>query len=241
MAITANPGFTTNGIGYEVVSSRLLQVPAELSSSEVEVDSSKLLQLPPELRNRIYVACLVSSEVIDVAHIAETNEPALLATCKQIRSEALAVFYGGNIFTAAEPSPMRAPSPAVAWLNRIGEARSAQVMRLELHTLGLFDSVSVRWQERQRFTIPSILWQQSEAFKPTAQDTGRRTGQILGMDLVGAGIDARKVEAVVSPGTEELTLLFEADWCAGVREVLDQEIRRRDGQEVTVGTLPARV
>lgn len=57
-----------------------------------------LLKLPPELRNRIYRYAIVQDEPIDVAETTKKKEPALLATCKEIREQALKMFYHENTF-----------------------------------------------------------------------------------------------------------------------------------------------
>ena len=65
----------------------------------------KLLGLPAELRNRIYTLALVNDETFDITERHRTNvdrvEPGLLATCRQVRDEALSIFYGGNTFAGA--------------------------------------------------------------------------------------------------------------------------------------------
>ena len=65
------------------------------------------LKIPPELRNTIYTLTLVFDEPIEIkTHTNERSpgdmEPALLAINRQIRAEALPVFYGMNTFTTVE-------------------------------------------------------------------------------------------------------------------------------------------
>ncbi|KAK3724906.1 hypothetical protein LTR37_000954 [Vermiconidia calcicola] len=67
-------------------------------------EPSRLQKLPAELRNRIYELVLPRSNVVYAAfesreyikrEIEEpVTQPALTRTCKQIRAEALALFYG---------------------------------------------------------------------------------------------------------------------------------------------------
>lgn len=63
---------------------------------------TRLLTLPAELRNVIYAPVLVSNEPIDLSAIHKAHlEPGLLAVCLRIRSEALPIYYGRNIFSAS--------------------------------------------------------------------------------------------------------------------------------------------
>lgn len=66
-----------------------------------ERSSNPLLGLPAELRNRIYRFALIKPKSIDIDKIKwPTHQPALLKTCKQIRREALGLFYFENRFCA---------------------------------------------------------------------------------------------------------------------------------------------
>ncbi|KAK5117142.1 hypothetical protein LTR85_008910 [Meristemomyces frigidus] len=57
-----------------------------------------LLSLPGELRNRIYRHALVSDLLIRVTRTKDWEQPALLATSKQIRHEARKIYYLENRF-----------------------------------------------------------------------------------------------------------------------------------------------
>ena len=59
--------------------------------------SCRLLSLPGELRNRIYRFAIVGTRTIEI-DIARwsTHQPELLKTCKQVRQEALRLFYMEN-------------------------------------------------------------------------------------------------------------------------------------------------
>ena len=74
------------------------------------------LHLPPELRNRIYGSVFIENHPIDMNSWAQastepvladrlgelmitfSSEPSLLRTCRELRKEALPIFYGQNIF-----------------------------------------------------------------------------------------------------------------------------------------------
>jgi hypothetical protein len=58
---------------------------------------SPLLKLPPELRNRIYEYALrFDNGICEVNETVGIPESALLLTCKEIRREAIGIFYSVN-------------------------------------------------------------------------------------------------------------------------------------------------
>lgn len=57
-----------------------------------------IFSIPPELRIRIYEFALVSHKTINVTKKKYRPQPALLATCHQIRDEAASVYYQSNTF-----------------------------------------------------------------------------------------------------------------------------------------------
>ncbi|KAK4549846.1 hypothetical protein LTR36_005147 [Oleoguttula mirabilis] len=59
--------------------------------------TSRFLELPGELRNRIYRLALLSDNAIPVT-AQHFQEPDLLHACKQVRREAMSIFYGENEF-----------------------------------------------------------------------------------------------------------------------------------------------
>lgn len=69
---------------------------------------SPLLNVPGEVRNMIYEEVVGFDEHI-VLRRDETciREPALLATCRQIRSEALSTFWCSNVFQAFGSAPIQ--------------------------------------------------------------------------------------------------------------------------------------
>ena len=75
-------------------------------AGSLEEQPSPLLRLPAELREHIYRYVLVNDEPIAIPSQSWTlgfpldpSDPPFTCTCRQIRSEALAIFYSENIFT----------------------------------------------------------------------------------------------------------------------------------------------
>ena len=66
-------------------------------ASKAQTNSCKLLELPAELRNRIYRFTLCNAAPIQFPRNG-LEQPALVRTCKQIRSEAVAMYYIDNVF-----------------------------------------------------------------------------------------------------------------------------------------------
>lgn len=65
----------------------------------------RLMDLPSEVRLRIYEHMLVDSSKQDISPSCgiETRRPSLLRTSRQVRNEAMPVFYGANRFRLALP------------------------------------------------------------------------------------------------------------------------------------------
>lgn len=113
-----------------------------------------LLKLPPELRNYIYELALVEPYTMDLeaedvaGRIAEVVlQPDLTRTCKQIRQEALPIFYGRNTFEIYVCSdwPGEHAEPFLVlprWLHLIGAANRQTVQRVVV--CSMLDEKSIR-------------------------------------------------------------------------------------------------
>ncbi|TKA66978.1 hypothetical protein B0A49_07152 [Cryomyces minteri] len=88
-----------------------------------------LLKLPGELRNQVYRLALVHRLKISVIPgREELAQPPLTRVCRQIRSESLPFFYGGNhfqVFIYIVPE-----STFVSWLGMIGDNNRALIRHL---------------------------------------------------------------------------------------------------------------
>ncbi|KAK5121501.1 hypothetical protein LTR85_005334 [Meristemomyces frigidus] len=101
---------------------------------------SLLLKLPAELRNRIYEEVLLDSEFTNIRSrggISIWHAPAILQTCRTIRIEAKAMYYGSSIFFFS--LPMNASRWAERnlqhlklWLHAIGAEQSSLLQRVYL-------------------------------------------------------------------------------------------------------------
>ncbi|KAH9837400.1 hypothetical protein Tdes44962_MAKER08366 [Teratosphaeria destructans] len=105
-------------------------------------DSSpcRFLALPPELRNTIYEYLLVYKYGITLSRriIGVHCMPPLLRTCRQIKTEASAIYYSQNDFTAIIPSPSPGRDGAVwSWFEMLGAENCALIRCLHLRWLDL--------------------------------------------------------------------------------------------------------
>jgi hypothetical protein len=93
--------------------------------------TSPLLKLPAELRNEIYQLVLVEPYP-HVVTITATGieEPSILHTCKEVRGEAIQVYYGQNQF---EHTVLNQDSDPVAkWDNKVTSLKAAYGIRPKL-------------------------------------------------------------------------------------------------------------
>ncbi|KAK3648142.1 hypothetical protein LTR56_007554 [Elasticomyces elasticus] len=156
-----------------------------------EATQANILLLPAELRIRIYEFCLVSTDVIDLADRAQRREPGVLAACRQIRFEALAIFYSENNFTATERDT---ESPSSDWARQIA-------------------SRSTLWPLQMEYPIggTGVL-----GFRVSARGNGRG----LARKLLGAGVLGESIKAVVVQSDQTNTDMVRERWCRGLADEL---------------------
>ncbi|KAK5121497.1 hypothetical protein LTR85_005330 [Meristemomyces frigidus] len=85
------------------------------------------LELPPELRTRIYELVLVSPD--ERLIMKDEPSPALLRTCRQIRTDASSLYYAQNTFLITN-----AESLCIAWLTSLPPKMRAHIRTLRMHT-----------------------------------------------------------------------------------------------------------
>ena len=77
---------------------------SRLATESIVVDSTcTLLELPPELRTIIYEYALLEPDLIRVSRSNLVVPPSLLATCRQVRSEAIKIYHSENKFSINAP------------------------------------------------------------------------------------------------------------------------------------------
>lgn len=94
------------------------------------MDASLFGKLPGELRNKIWRDLLVSPEPVDVTNRTHATEPAILATCQQVRQEATSIYYSENTFSLW--LPLSTP-PDSLWLQAIGPRCAKMITSLSIH------------------------------------------------------------------------------------------------------------
>ena len=102
-----------------------------------EITQCRLLQLPPELRNKIYSFALVEDNAIMVSERSDITGdppvwvPGLLATNRQVRTEATPIFYGENTFWSLTEWSVG------NFLNQLGIERRPMVSAYRMQSLSL--------------------------------------------------------------------------------------------------------
>ncbi|KAK4544193.1 hypothetical protein LTR36_004403 [Oleoguttula mirabilis] len=98
---------------------------------------SPLLKLAAELRNNIYELVLIADSPIDTRDKKAAKVPALLSTCKHMRYEAAAIYYGQNTFSGAvglgDINQKRKSNLSIfSWLRAIGKEHCALIAKIIL-------------------------------------------------------------------------------------------------------------
>ncbi|KAK3720843.1 hypothetical protein LTR37_003506 [Vermiconidia calcicola] len=89
----------------------------------LDQSSSPLMRLPAELRLRIYDYALTEDTYVMLLNDegAKTGQPALLRTCRQIRNEALDLYYSSNVFAlVVDVNGRKAMETEIRWTVRLG-------------------------------------------------------------------------------------------------------------------------
>ncbi|KAK4540503.1 hypothetical protein LTR36_009141 [Oleoguttula mirabilis] len=119
---------------------QLSSLQARSSASQPTIDNiatCHLLNLTAELRNAIYHLVLVAYNL--------ATQPSLLRTCRQIRNEATAIFYGGNVFQSNRRGPV------IVWLGAIGAEKRRMVQQIRGFAVDSPWSTVVRAKGRARW------------------------------------------------------------------------------------------
>lgn len=97
-----------------------------------DVEPFPLLELPAELRNMVYEFVLTSPSALQ-----RPAQPALTMACRQVRDEALPLFYSSNVFSfdlryQYPTSPMAFRAQGLQWLDSITQKNSTHIQKLRL-------------------------------------------------------------------------------------------------------------
>ncbi|KAK5125664.1 hypothetical protein LTR85_011938 [Meristemomyces frigidus] len=110
-------------------------------ATAVKQQTPLLQKLSPELRNLVYE--LVVDDDIDINVILQ-RQPPLTLTCREVRSECLAMYYARNTFFFDTTSnDDTAFDGLVQWLERIGTGHCSNLGRLCI-VIGVEDGVMIR-------------------------------------------------------------------------------------------------
>ena len=137
-------------------------------ATDVVLTQCYLLKLPAEIRNRVVRLAVVEDNSIALfnsrfapwrtyCHWKQVQEPfaepALLSVCKQIRNEALPVFYGCNIFSdtlyrETAENMVKTPKLWSPWVSRLTLEKQAM-----LKTIWIYDCTVLRYKPTDRMVI----------------------------------------------------------------------------------------
>lgn len=143
-------------------------------------------RLSAELRNRIYELALVEKghvKIQDGLGSPPERPPALLHTCRQIRAEALPIYYKQNTFLVVFNRDSRYFKSTIGnWLCDIGRKMTSLIPEIKI-----------------RFEMPSCYGIDRYLSTHLERNSGRKTAiiQYLGLEWLGVSSEVFKVETQV--------------------------------------------
>ncbi|KAK5137730.1 hypothetical protein LTR08_007301 [Meristemomyces frigidus] len=156
-----------------------------------------LLLLPAELFNTICELVLINDVPIHIEDTAAARAPALLHTCRQIRTEASKIFYGQTTFVGTlgvdaympnrsiPPSKSRTKFLTFSYLRAIGTENSSYIKRVVLRWTNEQSCIPFTWKKHHKI---GYMYQdrrgrdRAKQYAATYVDELRRWG--VGMDSV---------------------------------------------------------
>ena len=101
-------------------------------ASEIDPDCH-LLALPAEIRTYIFNLTVVEDKPIAISWVPPfVTEPGFLATNRQIRAEAMPIFYGNNIFSATHEWTV------INWLRHLDTSQASHIQSIRAFKYSLF-------------------------------------------------------------------------------------------------------
>lgn len=202
------------------------------SSDQVELYSHNqnesiisFLDLPAELRNIIYKNSLIEGKPI----VLRACEPSLLAANKQVRNEALAIYYGANIFQCRSEA------------NNLNFFRQTDKTKLSLmHTLRavsdadfyrIFDAV-IMTNPKRGFDLVPLGQSFDEFFSKRLREHIHEFGERLVLQAEHHGVSKDAVFLpfiLLSAGPEEKAVGWKT-----VEEYGQYDVKEKDGEIVFV-------
>ena len=189
---------------------------------------TSLLDLPAEIRNRIYHNVLIVDEPIVLKLIHPfIVEPALLHTAKQVRNEALAVFYGANVFASPERKT------TVLFLEQFGVERLSLLRYLRVISDAV-GHISISELVRSGKLSENYLHMGASAGQAVARLCLKRI-RVVGKELrkIGKGQGVRKEAMLLPIYVPNAVLCPEPKW-ATIDVHTEYKVERRDGQVMVV-------
>lgn len=139
-------------------------IRSQLAKRHNESSSVLLLRLPAEIRNRIYhyavpryrelsddlkgrLWWMRSFDEEDVDRPGLHVEPAILRTCRLLRSDKLPLYYGRHFFRYKDLTGRRPVKDLESWLNKLGAHRIRHTRYLSIHVEIKTLSLTVRLKE----------------------------------------------------------------------------------------------
>lgn len=152
------------------------------------VAQTTFLSLPAEIRNEIYSLALIEDEPVKVRTVEPyLLEPGLLAANKQVRSEALGLWYGENDFE------IDGSSPAVKFLRSTsdGKLRALRCLRILTDLIPSEDYIKTRIEQLLREFQPHGLDRQTIHFMMNVADED----EWVNLAMLKKIVRARKAES----------------------------------------------
>jgi hypothetical protein len=197
ISLHVNPEITKRVPTHELYHPWLLMQHLETIST-----SFRFLDLPPELRNQIYSFVLRDSQVIlSPGTKKTTGYPVITKVSRQIRNEALELFYAKTTFELSFVVCTPAVSkPAQNWALSIGEDRLKQIRAVSIRLRVKDEDPSKKGYTYAsiRFTLdgddglrihgPKRVSKESEALLNEHEDNMRKTGKVMGIQNDGRSL-----------------------------------------------------
>lgn len=191
------------------------QTPMENSKSASAKPPPTLLTLPPELRNRIWEFALIEDGPITVpatfiirgpikdqyAVSYQLNTPGLLATNKQIRREALPIYYSGNIFAT------NSRVDTYTFLRRLSAEQRSMLTRLQVNFIQDDPSTPKHHQRMTDLLFQALhmpKFARSQMREPNLAEN-REEALRAEQELAEAGLR-------LQPGTLQFAARYKSEW-----------------------------